>query len=450
MHRVLVQFLRLFGFPIGATRLVSTEPGALADTGALERARTRVLDGLRVTAAALSADESQKIFGIDLAGNGIQPIWIEAEDQSGQPRMCLIASSDPNYFTPLEAAHRSHLGSFFWYHMPPIQRLNVVRRANAELDRRLMAMAYPRRMLLPKGRASGFIYCTLRRGVRVLSLQFATGPWVKHTTFEFELNAPDPDLDHEQDELEHRYTGERAGELRTVDLDGLRRELEKLPRATANRKGTREGDPANLAVVGSYTQIMAMFSKAGWTKTERLHRAATLSTIFSYLLGRIYRFAPVSPLHLFGRRHDFALQKVRESIHERNHLRLWLTPVVFDGMPVWVGQVSRDIGVRFTLQTLSLTTHIIDADVDDARDSVMVDLLWTDRVRHTGYVKGVEACTFDSPRRNLTGEPYFTDGCRGVVFLSKEEVEWLHLDWETPYRDEARRREAGAPAHKTS
>jgi len=444
MKRILVQFLRLLGFPIGATRLLSTPPRALSETDALRRARTQVLDGLRVTATALSAEESVQVFGVDLASDGIQPIWIEAEDQAGKPRLFLLAACDPNYFTPLEASHRSHYGSFFWYHFPPIQSLNPVKRANALLDRRLTESAYPRSFLLPKTRASGFIYCPLRRGVRWLPIHFLT-TGLSRTVFDFELAAPDPDLDHQQAELENRYVGERAGEIRAVDLDGLRRGLEGMPRTTSNRKGNREGDPANLAIVGSYAHIMATFSKAGWTKTERLHRGATMNTIFSFLLGRTYRFAPVSPLYLFGRKHDLALQKVRDSIHERNHLRLWLTSVQFEGQPVWVGQVSRDIGVRFTLKTKSLSTHIVDSDVDDARDSVFLDLIQTGRVRSTGYAKGVEPASPDRPRRNLTGEPYFTDGCRGVVILSKGEAEWRHLDWESPYVDEARRRAAGAP-----
>lgn len=446
MRRILVQVLRLLGFPIGATRLLSFEPRPLADTGALERARTQVVDGLRVTAAALSAEESAQIFGVDLAAQGIQPIWIEAEDQAGQPRFFLLAHVDPNYFTPMEASLRSHFGSFFWYHFPPALRFNAVKRANALIDKRLTESAFPRRMLLPKERVSGFVYCPLRRGVRALPVQFLTAPALSRTVFDFELCAPDPDLDHQQEEIENRYAGERAREVRTVDLEGLRKELEKLPRATSNRKGSKEGDPLNLAIVATYAQVMATFSKVGWTKTEKLHKGATMNTIFSFLLGRTYRFAPVSPLYLFGRKHDFALQKVRESIHERNHLRLWLTPVRLEGVPVWVGQVSRDIGVRFTLKTSNLTTHIVDADVDDSRDSVFVDLLPTRKVRYTGFAAGVGAATVENPRRNLTGEPYFTDGCRGVVILSKDEVEWRHLDWETPYVDAARRRAGAGPS----
>jgi hypothetical protein len=121
---------------------------------------------------------------------------------------------------------------------------------------------------------------------------------------------------------------------------------------------------------------------------------------------------------LFGRSQDVALQRSRRSINERLHLRLWLTPLQFRGKPVWVGQVSRDIGVRFTSKTWNLTTHRVDPDVDEARDYVIEDLLQAQRIDAAGYVAGVGACDSASPRYNLTGDPYFTDGKRVVILLS--------------------------------
>ena len=112
----------------------------------------------------------------------------------------------------------------------------------------------------------------------------------------------------------------------------------------------------------------------------------------AFLLGSQYRYSPVSPLYLFGRSQDVALQRTRRSINERLHLRLWLTPLRFQGKAVWVGQVSRDIGVRFTTKTWNLTTHRIDPDVDEARDYVIEDLLQAERVEAAGYVDGVGAC----------------------------------------------------------
>ena len=31
----------------------------------------------------------------------------------------------------------------------------------------------------------------------------------------------------------------------------------------------------------------------------------------------------------------------------RNHLRLWLAPFIVDGLQVWLGQISRDIGKTY-------------------------------------------------------------------------------------------------------
>src|SRR5262249_23148950 len=142
-----------------------------------------------------------------------------------------------------------------------------------------------------------------------------------------------------------------------------------------------------------------------------------------------YRYSPVSALYLFGRSQDVALQRSRHSINERIHLRLWLTPLRFRGESVWVGQVSRDIGVRFTYKTWNLTAHRVDPDVGESRDYVIEDLLEAGRVDATGYVDGVGACDRASPRHNLTGDPYYTDGKRAVILLSKTRTAPRFVAW---------------------
>ncbi len=127
------------------------------------------------------------------------------------------------------------------------------------------------------------------------------------------------------------------------------------------------------------------------------------------------------------------MQRARESIHERNHLRVWLTPLRFEGTPVWIGQISRDIGVHFTWRTI--TTHKIDPDVDETREFLLEDMAYSQSLKRFGYVGGVGAAPYDSPRGNLTGDPYFTDGRRVVMWISGEptgldEIEVLDL---SPY-----------------
>ena len=137
----------------------------------------------------------------------------------------------------------------------------------------------------------------------------------------------------------------------------------------------------------------------------------------------------MSPLYLSGRSQDFALQKARKTINQRLHLRLWITPLRFRGSPVWIGQISRDIGVRITLKTWNLTTHKIDPDIDDARDYLLDDLLESGRVSLVGYVPGVGVAQATEPRRNLTGDPYLTDGLRAVAMFSEVRTTPTYLNW---------------------
>ena len=100
-----------------------------------------------------------------------------------------------------------------------------------------------------------------------------------------------------------------------------------------------------------------------------------------------------------------ALQKARSTINERVHARLWLTPYTFEFRRVWIGQVSRDIGVRLTAQTWNLMTHKIGPDVDFERGYVLQDLLMSGFVERYGFVDGVPAVTMSAPRTNLQEIP---------------------------------------------
>ncbi len=65
-----------------------------------ERAQTQYENNVRVTAAVLSAEESQAVFGVPLYEKGIQPIWLEIENNDEEPVWLLPVGLDPDYFTP--------------------------------------------------------------------------------------------------------------------------------------------------------------------------------------------------------------------------------------------------------------------------------------------------------------------------------------------------------------
>ena len=145
----------------------------------------------------------------------------------------------------------------------------------------------------------------------------------------------------------------------------------------------------------------------------------------------------MSALYFYGRPQDVGLQKARQTVDERNHLRLWLSPMRYRGMPVWVGQISRDIGVKLTTKSPTLTAHEIDPDVDEARDYLIQDLLESQKVAKIGLVEGVGQASPENPRYNLTDSPYWTDGWRVVFVFSEsqtalDEVEFF--DWKRMFQ----------------
>jgi hypothetical protein len=209
--------------------------------------------------------------------------------------------------------------------------------------------------------------------------------------------------------------------------------LQKLPCCAVDAKAEGQADPLNLVIIGEPIEIFYAVIRAGWNETEVVTVASGFKTTMSFFSGGQYRYSPVSSLYLFGRKQDVALQRIRSNIHERNHFRLWRAPMTFEGEPVWIGQISRDIGVRFTTKTI--TTHKIDANVDDTREFLLENLAYSQVLEKFAYVRGVGESSIDSPKQNLTGDPYFTDGLRLVLWIASEPNDLDNIgyeDWVDP------------------
>jgi len=194
--------------------------------------------------------------------------------------------------------------------------------------------------------------------------------------------------------------------------------VENLPCCAMGGDRKTPGDPLNLVIVGDGRQVLATLVRRGWDLTETTRSDTVWRTVVSSLFGTKYRTSPVSPLYLFGRSQDVALQKSRDTVDERNHLRLWKAPVTLEGQAVWVGQISRDIGVK--LSSKSLVTHKIDPIVDEARLYITMDIGAAQTLKAYGYAKGVGYSDRKASRFNYTGDPYYTDGLRVVLILGEE------------------------------
>jgi hypothetical protein len=372
-------------------------PESLAQAGFLGRAATQESDDLRVHVSALSAEESLRYLGLELAGHGVQPIWMKIENRTDSPAWFVPIATDPSYFAPFEVAYMFHRA--------------FAGKRNQAVDELLLSTAMPLEVP-PRGVSQGFVYTHAGEGARYVPIEVMSDGQVR--SFRFIAEVPGGRWDFEKIDFAALYP---RSEVKDLDLPALLAAIERLPCCARNAEGTEDADPLNLVVVGEIPAALFPFVERGWNLTEPFTVASAWKTVKAFLLGRRYLTSPVSPLYAYGRPQDAALQKARNDIDRRNHLRLWRAPFDFQGTPVWIGQVSRDIGVRLTTRSWYLTTHKIDPDVDEDRDYLLMDLAMSGYVSRAGLLPGVGKAPRTAPRHNLTGDPYFTDGRRLVVFL---------------------------------
>jgi hypothetical protein len=393
-----------------------------------ERAQSEARNGITVTVAVLSSDEAQAVFDVKLYKKKIQPIWIEIENTTDQTLAFLPRSVDPDYFSALEVAQKSH---WTWS-----------KRANREKR----AYFYDQRMryVVPPGETvSGFVYGNRDLGARWVRVTVIGERSAEHFEFVFELPGFTADY--------HRIAGVEIyadDEIVDLDDDGLLDWIESQPAFVTNKDGSKTGDPLNLVIIGSEETVWPAFLRMGWDPTAALTAGSAVKTGVFGVFGGAWRHAPISDLYVWGRPQDIALQKVRSNIHYRNHLRLWKAPVTYKGLPVAIGQISRDIGTRITTKSPTLTTHRIDPDVDETRASLLQDFLWGQSLAVFGWAGGVGEIPIDEPRGNLTGDPFFTDGKRAVMLISAdttpiEEIDYFH--WHEPMAAGSRIEDSGRP-----
>lgn len=423
---------------------VRYSPELMERVSFMERAQTKEDGKTRVTAAVLSSKESSELFGVDLAKKGIQATWLKIENNEDVPLIFMQQLVNPDYYSAGETAYICHLGPkklFFDLGLLSLVflpatliafpfRYYSARYANSRMNDDFEEKGIRNEILMDGKTLSGFMFTPLDEGTKTVNVVLRGRNVERKLTFS--IPVPGIKTDYRQRQFEALYPKERLYECTEADMPEINR---KFVPCTTNRKGTERGDPLNLVIIGDLTDILDAFSSAGWDETEALTFRSALKTAKAFLGGEVYRYSPVSPLYYDGRSQDIALQKARGTISQRLHLRLWCTPARYKGKTVWVGQVSRDIGVRFTLKTWNLSTHKIDPNVDDARDYVLADLAGAKRVARLGYMSGMGPVKREEPRKNLTGDPYYTDGYRIVMELSETITSPDFFSWDTTMSD---------------
>src|SRR6478735_5795805 len=404
---VLLSLLAVFSRSSGAG------PDLPAEQPFVSRAEVRQQGAVTVRAAVLTDDESERYFGASLADQGIHAVWLSVDNGGDLLLRFLPIVTDPNYFSAPEVERQLRS----WWPGS----------ANASIAA-VVAQAPLPNVIPQKRSAAGFVFTHREGGLKLLEVGFETNRQILR--FRFVLPVDGSSYAIEKVDFGSIYP---PGTVEAVDLAALREKLTKLHCCTTNKAGTINGDPLNIVVVGRGIDALFAFIERGWRLDEPFDLHSIYRTIRAFLFGSEYFNAPVSPLYVFGRQQDVALQKARDTVSQRNHLRLWLAPFTIDGLQVWVGQISRDIGIKLTTQSWYLTTHVISPEVDQDRFYLMQDLILSGAVSRFGFVRGVEVSSMPDPRVNLTGDHYLTDGLRLVLFLNEprrsfDQIDFL--DWE--------------------
>ena len=424
----LLILLVLLASPVGIAA-APFAPRPLATPDALRDVQTQSIGEVSVSVSILTDAQAREHFGVDFARHELQALWMSVRNGSNRQLWFIRNALDPDFYSAEEAA---------------LLTQGEIRSADRPKLHQLFRDESIRARLVPRTITEGFVFLPRVEGGRFVDIRLhgdayvdgdaaggspnsaAAGatsttpgvmPW--ELRFEFALPLPDGNFDFERLDPARTYAGRALPDL---TLEELRATLEQLPCCAADAAGHAEGDPLNIVLVGEADEVLHSLTRAGWSFTHRINLRTVRREIAAAVAGSAYPIAPVSSLHLFDRSQDLALQRARRSIAQRNHMRLWLAPFRHEGKSVWVGQVSRDIGVKVTPKSPTLTTHVIDPEVDTTREYLFHSLLAQGFVARFGFVTGSGAASPQAPRHNLTGDPYHSDGLRLVVILASEPV----------------------------
>ena len=384
-----------------------SNPEPIAEAALLRRGQTRHAGSVSITFTPLNPQESRQLLGFDAASSGIQPVWIKVVNREPIRWFLPPITIDSDYFSPLEVAAKGHR----WFSAD----------GNRRLDSYLAGLELPD-YVPAKGQSSGYVFTNLDEGVKFASLELiGSGEQAPVRRFSFFAEVPGHAHDFQSVQWGRLYSPTKRRDLSLVTFE---RWLERdVPCCALGADRRTPGDPLNVVIVGSRETVFHRLALRGWDVTQTLSVSSAWRTLMSAVYGLRYRYSPISPLYVFNRPQDIALQKGRHDVHQRNHMRLWLAPITVLGKSVWIGQISRDIGVRLSRRTI--TTHRIDPAVDETRWYLLQDLFYSDGLDRFGYVRGVGASSPERPRVNYTGDPYITDGRRAVF--------WLTNPVETPF-----------------
>ena len=368
-------------------------PPRVDDLSLREQAISKTEESIRVSTAVPSQEETKSIFGIDLRPKGVQPLWLEIENGANHSIAFLPTGLDPEYFAPLEVA--------FLY------KDSLTEEGYAELADHIGDLSFNQRSLISPGEtASGFVYLNPSNPSLVVEIDLIGRKWSQRFSFIVPVLGK-AESRQRVEALQRHYT--EADFVEIDDEAKLRAALEELPCCTTDETGAGRNRPLNLILIGEIEEVGPAFVR------------------------RMYRYNPAKPQYVFGRLQDFSGHKFSRWIAPQPHtLLIWLTPLRYRDKPIWIAQVSTRLGGRFAASGEG--PWRIEPEVDEARNDLIQDMLYSQTMAKIGFVKGVGRVAAEEPREAPDGSTYHTDGLRAVMVFGRDDVslgEVDFFDWES-------------------
>ena len=363
------------------------------DTGRFLSATEQQTEGpVRVSTSIPGREETERIFGIDLYDQGIQPVWLQIENTGDSLARYAPVSTDPEYFAPLEVAY--------------INRRGYSEEARKAMDERFHTLAMPR-YIDPGETRSGFVFTHADPGAKGFNVDVFSGG--ESYNFTFLMRVPGFEPDYAKLNLSEMYTGD---EVPNYESDALQEAIRSLPCCSGDKLGEESGEPINLVLVGEGEELLRALLRSGWRETS------------------VEEAAALQPQYLYGREQDAIFRSETVGGDGFYELRFWKAPFRSGADDVYVGQA------RHFFRWIGSVTRL-DADVDNARNFAIQKFLYGQAITATAWIVGKEVVPVTSFWDTLARAPYFTDGYRMVMWLSADPVSMFEIDvksWDTPPR----------------
>lgn len=190
--------------------------------------------------------------------------------------------------------------------------------------------------------------------------------------------------------------------------------VDQIPRRVQDASGTL-GDRTNFVIIGTRERVREAYAAAGWSLVDKDKGSAVLAGVLATIGRRSYVTLPMSELVLFGRTQDFGYAQGDpvQVIATRHHFRLWQAPFDLEGLTVWVGAGTHDIGFDKDQRNGGLT-HKIDPDVDLEREYILQSLTQTGLVVKTTFLTPADPIT---TAKTAHGEEFHSDGRTAIIYL---------------------------------